>query len=104
MEKISLKEFQNYCKRQGFSSYLYTSDNQPYRPEEYSQTTLIFNNIHISLFPKMILFTHNNHRMQLNCVKQIMISEDCAIGVVCTIVCGYNDDKINQKTYTFIAK
>ena len=103
MKKMSPKEFQKYCEQQKFNSYVYASDNQSYTKRGYAEIHLIFNSLHINLFPKMLLFTNNSDTMQLNCVKQIIVKEDCAIGSICTIVCGHNDDKTGEKTYVFIA-
>ena len=104
MKKMSLKEFQRYCEKQRFNSYIYASDNQLGIQKGYLEAHLVFNDLHISLFPKMLLFIGVGNSIQLNCVRQIIVEEDCVIGNVCAVVCGCNDDKSNKNTYVFIAR
>ena len=86
MEKLSISEFRRCCNDIAAKSYQFSTSNQkdacPYF--EYCAT---FDSMLICLSPNVIVFSNNNCRLILKCVRYIIHRQSEYLGHIFDIMC-----------------
>ena len=100
MKKMSIVEFERYCKAVNPKTYLISTDDQRF---DASDGTVVASSRYdfmlITLRPTSICFKNGKSFVEFRRVKHIEIKKESEIGIDFTIVCGDN----SNKRYTMIA-
>lgn len=96
MKRLSLTEFESFCKEQGVKSFIYNTNNQNWydKFKEFALMDFNFKEAGISLNPNILYFKNGSSVMRLNCVKCIYVTEETETeSKVFSVVCGIDTDK-----------
>lgn len=106
IKSLSMTEFKNVCEQLSFNDYVFVSENQEWSKISHSaKVKLCFTNMITMLNPNTIWFKDSDSFLQLGMVKKInMTEEDTILGTIFTIICGNPKDKLNDISYTIIAR
>ncbi len=103
MQKLSVREFKEYCDDLSPHSFIFDSVNQDWcTTGETMKIKLVFDNLKISFNPNTIYLSSVSSKVLFERVKYVQVCEPSLLGAVFTIVCGDFSSNNRNKSYTII--
>ena len=105
MQKLSVREFKEYCAKLSPHKYVFSTENQEGdKVESTIRGEAEFNSMIISFNPNTIRLKSGRNHIKFERVKYIKVEEKSMIGDVFTIVCGGFSAETNDNLYTVVAQ
>lgn len=103
MQKLSFREFKNYCDKLSHCRFIFDSVNQDWcTVGETMKIKHDFDNLKISFNPNTVHLCSSLGKLIFERVKYIEMCEQSMLGAVFNIVCGDSSTNTCDKSYTII--
>lgn len=103
MQKLSIREFKNFCDKLSHCRFIFDSVNQGWcTVGETMKIKAVFDNLIISFNPNTVHLCSSLYELIFERVKHIEMCEPSMLGAVFNIVCGDSSTNKNDKSYTII--